>query len=590
MNQYMAAVHPFPGVPQIEYRDREEDSQPTFTIGRNFDFDWSASNFQAMARRADASIDMALLPETPSYQHAELQRCLKTPDRRCSIDAPIAWQSGLTDWYGRHSPLPYGLDIPHNGSSGSQWPTIDQESTCSGGSTWSPRTSKSRSEADGCRNRQLSPNHDFSGLGIGYASLEGPLCFPEDLSYPGPACATVISPHDLHQYPDPEEFAEDIPMRSDIHEIAISHPGSPNDAGVFVPYRRPDWFGQDDEASGPSIQDASGEASIKDEEDSTMGDSLEQDDSDDNYSPRSEKRSPGHRLPQRSANLKNPSASPKRSQRAKNATRQVPKPTKIAKKSPSKSSALCAMSNRNANTQPCPHCSIGFPSDSTLKKHILASHTRPFICAFDGYGCSSTVGSKNEWKRHINVQHMHLETWRCDIGACAPQSCGLKEHSHALDSNAGQQEANGLVYHDFDRKDLFTQHLKRMHAPTSSASRAEKAKCEASVEAIQKRCYRRLRDPPTDTICPYCTQHARFESWEDRIEHVGKHLERGDFDKDSAREDVALREWLKKEGYLVWEGQGQGWRLLESGRKRKKQGEKAVKGEEGEEDAEGDEE
>ncbi len=590
MNQYMAAVHPFPGVPQIECRDCEEDFQPNFTIGEDFDIDWSASSFQAMARKADASIDMELLPETAPYRHAGLQRCLKTPDRRCSIDAPIAWQSGLTDWHGKHSPLPYGLDMPHNGSSDSQWTPIDQESICSGGSTWSPRTSKSHSEADGCRNHQLSPDHDISGLGVGYASLAGPLCFPETLSYHGPGCATVISPHDLHQYPDPEDLAEDVPMRSDIHEIAISHPGSPNDAGIYVPYGRPDQVGQDDEALGPSIQDESREASIKDEEDSTMGDSLEQDDSDDNYSPRSEKRSPGHRLAHKSANSKNPSASAKRSQRAKNATNQAPKPTKIAKKSSSKSDALCPPSTRNTNTQPCPHCPLGFPSDSTLKKHVLASHTRPFICIFDGYGCSSTVGSKNEWKRHINVQHMHLETWRCDIGACAPQPCGSTEHRYALDSASGQVEGNGIVFHDFDRKDLFTQHLKRMHSPTSSAPRAEKAKYEASVEGIQKRCYRRLRDPPTETLCPYCTQHPRFESWDDRIEHVGKHLERGDFDKDMEREDVALREWLTKEGYLVWKGPAQGWRLLEDGKKRKKQGEKAVKEEEGEEDAEGDEE
>jgi len=590
MNQYMAAVHPFPRVPQIDYRDREEDSQPTFAIGESFDINWSASNFQAMARRADASIDMELLPETGSYRHAGMQRCKETPKRRCSIDAPNAWQSGLTDWHGRHSLLPYGLDIPHNGSSDSQWTPIDQESTSSGGSTWSPETSKSRSEADGSGKYRLSPDHDVSGLGIGYANLAVPLCFPEDLSYHGPGCATVISPHDLQQYPDPEEFVEEIPMRSDLHEMTFSHPGSPDDAGTYVPYGRPDRFDQDDEALGPSARYESRETSVKDEEDSTMGDSLEQDDGDDDYSPRSEKRAHGRRLSQMSASLKNPSASPKRSQLAKNATSQAPKPTKIAKKSSSKISAPCPTSNRNANTQPCPHCSVGFPSDSTLKKHVLALHTRPFICTFHGYGCSSTVGSKNEWKRHINVQHMHLETWRCDIGACAPQTCGSKEHNHALDSKSEQQEANGPVYHDFDRKDLFTQHLKRMHCPANSASRAEKAKYEASVEASQKRCYRRLRDPPTNVICPYCTQHPGFNSWDDRIEHVGKHLERADFDKNMVREDVALQEWLTKEGYLVWKGEAHGWRLLETGKKRKNQGEKAVKEEEGEEDAEGDDE
>jgi len=589
MNRYMATVHPFPGVPQIEYRNREEHSQPPFTIGEHFDIDWSASNFQAMARRADASIDVDLLPETASYRHAAMQPCLTTPNRRCSIDAPIAWQSGLTDWHGGHSPLPYRLDIPHNGSTVGQWTPIDLESTCSGGSTWSPRTSKSRSEADGCGNYGLSPNHDVSGPAVGYANLGGQLPFPEDLLYQGPGCATVISPHELHQYPDHEEFVEDVPMRSDIHQIAIGDLGSPGNTEANVLHGRPDRIGQDDEALGPSIQDECSEVSFKDDEDSTMGDSLDQDDSDDNYSPKFEKRAYGHRLPQGSAILKNPSTSSKRSPR-KLATIQAPKPTKIAKKASTKSSVNCPIPNRNANTQPCPHCPNCFPSESTLKKHILASHTRPFICTFAGYGCASTVGSKNEWKRHINVQHMHLETWTCNIGACAPQSGGSKAHHHALDSKSGQQEASGAASHDFDRKDLFTQHLKRMHSPAASASRAEKAKYEASVEAIQNRCYRRLRDPPADTICPYCTQHPRFESWDDRIEHVGKHLERGDFDKSMEREDVALRDWLIKEEYLVWKGQAQGWRLLESGKKRREQGKKAVKPEAGEEDAEGDEE
>lgn len=376
-------------------------------------------------------------------------------------------------------------------------------------------------------------------------------------------------------------------MRSDLHEIRISHPSSPLDAESYVTYSRPNKFGPDDEALASSMQDESRGASIKDEDDSTMGDSLEQDDGDGDYSPITERRAHGRRLSQKSTNPKNAATSPKRSQRARNPTSQAAKPTKIAKSTSSKPSIACRAASGIANPQACSHCAMGFPSESTLKKHVLASHTRPFICTFQEYGCSATVGSKNEWKRHINVQHMHLETWRCDIGACAPPSCG---HNHASGSASSKLEAQGLVYHDFDRKDLFTQHLKRMHSPGNAASRAEKAKYEASVEAIQKRCHLRLREPPTNTICPYCTHHPVFESWDDRIEHVGKHLERGDFDKSMEIEDVELQKWLAGEGYLVWKGPGQGLRLLETGKKRKNPEEKAVKEEEGEEDAEGDEE
>lgn len=185
---------------------------------------------------------------------------------------------------------------------------------------------------------------------------------------------------------------------------------------------------------------------------------------------------------------------------------------------------------------------------------------------------------------------MHLETWRCDIGACAPQTHGSKEQKSISGPRLRQQEGNGPVYHDFDRKDLFTQHLKRMHSPASSASRAEKTKYEALIETIQTRCHRRLREPPINTICPYCTHHPAFESWDDRIEHVGKHLERGDINKNTEREDIALREWLREGGYLVRKEGAQEWKLLDSGKKRKKQREEVADEEDGERDADGEEE
>ena len=368
-----------------------------------------------------------------------------------------------------------------------------------------------------------------------------------------------------------------------------------------------------------------------------------------------------------------------------------------------------------ASLMPCTHCAMSFPSDSTLKKHVLATHTRPFVCTFHGYGCDSTVGSKNEWKRHINVQHMRSETWRCDIGTCALQNCTFQpppapvpmsmaaepiiengiasatrkrksgvhripeflepstptpkqeaesdadfewpgkkgrkrsktdyekteepanttlretktepvygwaavnkqderrssrknsrmeeaavniapkpdpdaDEKHAKDIHINQappympqQEAPPSAssstlpdlpepsYHEFDRKDLFTQHLKRMHAPPSSASAAEKANFNDAIETVQQRCHVRLRELPTNTICPFCPDHPTFKKWEDRLEHVGKHLEKQDIDLTGEVEDVALRQWMIGQGFLE-RGDG-GWRLVELSRK-KKRGEK----------------
>ncbi|KAL2044244.1 hypothetical protein N7G274_002949 [Stereocaulon virgatum] len=400
---------------------------------------------------------------------------------------------------------------------------------------------------------------------------------------------------------------------------------------------------------------------------------------------------------------------------------------KIAKAySPTSSSST---STGMASLMPCTHCAMSFPSDSTLKKHVLATHTRPFVCTFHAYGCESTVGSKNEWKRHINVQHMRSETWRCDIGTCALQNCafqpppppmpmpvsvpapaqipivengiasatrkrksGLGRISEIMETNnhAPKQELesdadmewsprkgrkrsktdydkteepastvlretktdpvyswaavnkpddrrssrknsridDGAVniapkpdpdaeykptkhdiqmpqvppympqhevpppsasssihpelpepsYHEFDRKDLFTQHLKRMHAPASSASASEKSAFNDAIETVQARCHVRLRELPTNTICPFCPDHSTFKKWEDRLEHVGKHLEKQDIDLTGEIEDVALRNWMIGQGFLE-RGEG-GWRLCELSRK-KKRGEKANTGVEG---------
>ncbi len=583
----MATVHPFPGVPHsVDYRDREEDSNHPFILGQDLETDWSASHFQAMSLRTNALNDLDGLPETVPYRHAAgISRCMmETPEqRRCSIDAPHAWQN---NWNATNNPLPYTLDIPHEVSSRGQWTRIDQDTTISGGSTWSPKTSDSRSEADTCMKYQVPQHHEIPGLGLDYATSQGPMCFPQDFFSYVPRGNAGISPQDIHKKFDPENFAEDVNMRPELHEIAVSEPYSPEEAAPYSSLEKSDRFGPEDEALGSSIQDNSRATSIQDDDDSAMGDSPEVDD-DDDYNPRAERRSHARRLSHKSATSRNPTLAPKRPQRTRNTTSQTVKPTKIAKKTP-KTSGSSPPTGKNPNLLPCAHCSTGLTSESALKKHVLASHTRPFICTFHKYGCSSTVGSKNEWKRHINVQHMHLETWRCDVGVCAPPSCGSKEHKHSSPSPSGQLEPHGSLYHEFDRKDLFTQHLKRMHAPAPSASRAEKDRFEKSIEETQKRCHRRLRDPPSYTICPYCPHHPVFDSWDDRVEHVGKHLERSDFDKNQEIEDDPLREWLSREGYLVWKGATMGWRLLDTGKKRKNRGEKGV--EEGEEDAEGDDE
>ncbi|KAI5201874.1 hypothetical protein E4T39_05028 [Aureobasidium subglaciale] len=69
--------------------------------------------------------------------------------------------------------------------------------------------------------------------------------------------------------------------------------------------------------------------------------------------------------------------------------------------------------------------------------------TTAYPCPFLPYGCPSTFSSKNEWKRHLNTQHLSLSTYRCDL--CIPNPS----------SSTSPQQSN-----DFNRKDLFIQHLR----------------------------------------------------------------------------------------------------------------------------------
>jgi hypothetical protein len=70
---------------------------------------------------------------------------------------------------------------------------------------------------------------------------------------------------------------------------------------------------------------------------------------------------------------------------------------------------------------------------------------RPFHCDFTFAGCQQTFASKNEWKQHINSQHTQPYYWRCDFPSCIDRKTATS-----------------------NRKDLFGQHLKRMHGPKST--------------------------------------------------------------------------------------------------------------------------
>jgi hypothetical protein len=191
----------------------------------------------------------------------------------------------------------------------------------------------------------------------------------------------------------------------------------------------------------------------------------------------------------------------------------------------------------------CGHCSHApFRDSSSLRKHIAAAHTRPFPCAFSFAGCNSTFGSKNEWKRHITSQHLCLQYYRCS--AC-PRS--------AIEGKGNE----------FNRKDLFTQHLRRMHAPfqikrpVSKGDAKIQAEWETQVKAMQTNCLVNRRYPPQKSACPNPGCGSVFEgpgSWDEWTEHVGRHMEKGEGGKLGV--DNHLIDWALEEGIIESRGGG----------------------------------
>jgi hypothetical protein len=195
----------------------------------------------------------------------------------------------------------------------------------------------------------------------------------------------------------------------------------------------------------------------------------------------------------------------------------------------------------------CSLCSHApFKDSSSLRKHIAAAHTRPFPCAFAFAGCTSTFGSKNEWKRHIASQHLCLTFYRC--------------------SQCPQTTTDGKG-NEFNRKDLFTQHLRRMHAPfqiKKALKGNEKMvqEWEAHVKEMQTSCLVHRRLPPQRSSCPKTDCANVFEgagSWDDWTEHVGRHMEKGEANRLGV--DRLLARWALDEGIIERKEDGE-YRLI----------------------------
>ncbi|KUI60601.1 Zinc finger and BTB domain-containing protein 11 [Cytospora mali] len=219
-----------------------------------------------------------------------------------------------------------------------------------------------------------------------------------------------------------------------------------------------------------------------------------------------------------------------------NGSASKPKPNPPARKPLAK-----AQPKQDTRCTLCSHAP--FKDSSSLRKHVAAAHTRPFPCAFSFAGCTSTFGSKNEWKRHIASQHLCLQYYRCS----------------ECPSSAAEGKGN-----EFNRKDLFTQHLRRMHAPFAIKKALTKGDSKMQTEwdnhvkKMQQSCLVTRREPPQQVSCPKNDCQKEFEghiAWDEWTEHVGRHMEKGDGVRLGV--DRMLAKWALDEGIIERDDKGE---------------------------------
>ena len=235
--------------------------------------------------------------------------------------------------------------------------------------------------------------------------------------------------------------------------------------------------------------------------------------------------------PHRDGNSPSSPESPNIRRRRPTATRSFTSPNKVSKR---------ATSSRRTS-------SFSKTNGHKTNGYWQSASNRAFPCPFAIYNCTSTFGAKNEWKRHVNTQHMQTGYWRCD-------QCDQSERKP----------------NDFNRKDLFIQHVRRMHAleiekPTktkSASSRPTKNDPEErQLNAIASRCFMPIREPPDECACIVCDAvFTGSTAWDERLEHIGKHWEAMKKDNEEPndpkewRDDDALHQFLAKQGIITCEG------------------------------------
>lgn len=126
----------------------------------------------------------------------------------------------------------------------------------------------------------------------------------------------------------------------------------------------------------------------------------------------------------------------------------------------------------------------------------MKRHTRPYGCTFRP--CKKSFGSKNDWRRHENSQHFHLETWRCDV---TPPS----------------SSRDTVCLNVYYRQQNFQAHLELAHGLTKNAAVEKKFETCRLGRHCQSRFW-----------CGFCAKSVELkrkgiEAWNERFDHIDDH-------------------------------------------------------------------
>ena len=110
-----------------------------------------------------------------------------------------------------------------------------------------------------------------------------------------------------------------------------------------------------------------------------------------------------------------------------------------------------------------------------------------------------------------------------------------------------------------------------MHAPFAVKRMQKKnPEWEERLKELAVSCLKVKRQAPTRLQCPVLACGTVFEGsscWDDRMEHVGKHLEKAAGTAEIRQEnDQLLVQWAVREGIVESRGGGHGYRLCTAGR------------------------